>query len=282
MSPYPSSRAQAAREELAARLRELRLDAGLTGRDMAARTGWQPSKVSRLENGKTAPSDEDIGAWCAACGSESLAADLIAASRTADSMYMQWKRLQRTGLRRLQESRVPLYERTDLFRVYSSSVMPGLVQTDQYAHALLTSITQFHGTPDDVTDAVSSRMERSRTVREGNHRIALIIEESVLRHVVGGAETMAGQLGFLLAATALPSVSLGVVPAGRRRDMWTLETFNIFDEERVHVELLTAAVSVTAPNDVAQYINAFAEMAKVAVYGSQARALITSAVDALD
>ncbi|MEV8311254.1 helix-turn-helix transcriptional regulator [Streptomyces flavidovirens] len=254
----------------------------MTGRDVAARTGWQPSKVSRLENGKTAPSDDDVRAWCAACEADDLAADLIAASRTADSMYTQWKRLQRTGLRRLQESRVPLYERTNLFRVYTSSVIPGLVQTDQYAQALLTSITQFHGTPDDVADAVASRMERSRAVREGNHRIALIIEESVLRHVVGGVETMAGQLGYLLAATTLPTVSLGVVPAGRCRDMWTLETFNIFDDERVHIELLTAAVSVTAPNEVAQYISAFAEMAKIAVYGPQARALITSAVDALD
>lgn len=281
MPPFPSSSVQAARSALAARLRDVRLDAGLTGRDVAERSGWQPSKVSRLENAKTPPSDSDIRTWCRVCDAEGQAADLIAASRTAESMYVQWRRVQRSGLRRLQESRIPLYDRTRVFRVVSSSVVPGLLQTDEYATALLTSITRFHGTPDDVGQAVAARLDRSRVIREGDHRFAFLLEESVLRHVVGGPETMAGQLGYLLAVMAFPAVSLGIIPAGTARDMWTLETFNVFDEERVHVELLTAAVTVTAPSEVAQYLGAFAELAELAVYGPQARALLTGAINSL-
>ncbi|MER5873089.1 helix-turn-helix transcriptional regulator [Streptomyces sp. NPDC002044] len=281
MPPYPSSSVQAARQALAERLRELRLDAGMSGRDMAREAGWQPSKVSRVETGKTAPSDEDIRAWCQACGASGQAADLIAANRTADSMYTQWRRLQRSGLRRLQESRIPLYERTKVFRVYCSTVVPGLLQTPEYATALLTSITRFHGTPDDVSDAVAARVARSEIIRRGDHRFAVLVEESVLRHVIGSNDTMAGQLGHLLAVMALPSVSLGVIPAGVTRDMWTLETFNVFDDERVHVELLTAAVTVTEPAEVARYGAAFRSLSALAVHGTHARALLTAAVDAL-
>lgn len=197
-------------------------------------------------------------------------------------MYVEWRRVQRTGLRRLQLSRVPLYERTRHFRVYSSTVIPGFLQTYEYAAALLGNIARVHGAPDDVDDAAAARVERSRIIREGDHRFGIILEENVLRHVVGDAATMAGQLGYLLSVMALPAVSVGIIPAGRTRPMWALETFTLFDEDRVSIELLTAAVTVTTPGEIAQYANAFEEMAALAVYGAPARSLISAAIDSLD
>ncbi|MDX2794063.1 helix-turn-helix domain-containing protein [Streptomyces scabiei] len=280
-SPYPSSSLDAARRAIAERLREIRRDAGLTGREVADRTGWLPSKVSRIQNATTPPSDEDIRAWCAACDADSELPDLLAQNRTADSMYLEWKRVQRSGLRHLQESRVPLYERTRTFRVYSSSVIPGFLQTHEYAAALLGNIARFHGAPDDVDEAATARIERSQIIRSPEHRFVMLLEESVLRHVVGGPEAMAGQLGYLLAVMAYPAVSIGILPAGRPRQMWTLETFTLFDEARVHVELLTAAVTVTAPGEIAQYSHAFEEMFALAVFGGAARAHVTDAVNSL-
>ncbi|MFD7285691.1 helix-turn-helix domain-containing protein [Streptomyces sp. NPDC059863] len=282
MPASPSSSVQAARRTVADRLREIRRDAGLSAKDVADRTGWYKSKVSRLENAVTPPSDGDIRAWCRACGADGLAADLIAASRTADNMYVEWRRLQRTGLRRLQESYVPLFERTRVFRIYCSNVVPGLLQTDAYARALLGSIAAFRETPDDVSEAVAARVERSRVIREGNHRFALLVEESVLRHRVGDAETMAAQLGYLMSVMTFPAVSLGVIPFTADRRMWMVETFSVYDEEQAQVELLTAQVNVTAPSEVQQYLKAFAQFSGLAVYGAAARALITSAVHALE
>src|ERR1044072_3439542 len=178
MSSSPSSRAQEAREAVAGRLREIRLDAGITGRELAVRCSWSESKSSRIEHAKTAPSDSDIRAWCAACNARDQADDLIAANRQADSMYVQWKRLQRTGLRQLQESGVSLYEQTRQFHVYCSNVVPGFFQTPGYATALLAAISKLRGTPDDVADAVAARMKRSHVIREGDHRFAVLIEES--------------------------------------------------------------------------------------------------------
>ncbi|MEV7119897.1 helix-turn-helix domain-containing protein [Kitasatospora griseola] len=281
MPTSPSSSVQAARKALADRLRDLCKDAGINGRELALRAGWHPSKSSRIINAVTPPSDEDIRTWCRLCGADDQAADLIAASRSADSMYVEWKRLQRTGLKRLQDSYVPLFERTRVFRVYCSTVVPGLLQNHGYATALLSSITRFRGTPDDVADAVSARLARSHILREGDHRFAVIVEESVLRYRVGDADAMSGQLGYLLAVMSLPAVSLGVIPFSAERDIWPLETFSVYDNEQAQVETLTAAVTVTAPGEIAQYLSAFQKLSGMAVYGAQARALITAAIDAL-
>ncbi|WP_326647311.1 helix-turn-helix domain-containing protein [Streptomyces sp. NBC_01750] len=283
MPPFPMSSVQEARAALAERLRELRLDAGITGKELAARCGWSVAKSSRIENAHTAPSDADIRAWCVACGADGQAADLVAANRQADSMYVQWRRLQRTGMRHLQEASTPLYERTRLFRVYASHVVPGFLQTPGYATALMGTIAGFRGTPDDVSEAVDARMRRSRVVHEGDHRFATLVEENVLHHHVGDAEVMAGQLGALLASMALPSMSVGIIPAEAPREqiMWPLEQFTVFDDARIHVELLAARVTVTAPGELDIYLRAFARLTDLAVYGQAARTLIVKAIERL-
>jgi transcriptional regulator with XRE-family HTH domain len=281
MSVSPSSSARAARITVATRLRELRLDASLSAKELSAACGWHAAKTSRIEHAQAPPSDADIRRWAEVCGAAEQAPDIIAASRTADSMYLEWRRTHRTGMRRAQEGVVPLYERTRLFRVYSANVVPGLVQTPGYATALMKSFTRFQGTPDDVAEAVAARMARSHVVREGDHRFHLILEEAVLSSRIADADAMAGQLGYLLAVMALPSVSLGVIPATTQRPLWMLETFNLYDEEQVFVELLTAAVTVTAPREIADYSRAFAELSQMAVYGSAARGLLAAAISAL-
>ncbi|MFI5754013.1 DUF5753 domain-containing protein [Streptomyces sp. NPDC051569] len=175
-----------------------------------------------------------------------------------------------------------MYERTRLFRGYASHVVSGLFQTPAYATALLSIIGRFHSAPDDTAQAVAARTARARVLHEGNHRFTMLMEESVLRYQLGDTATMAGQLGHLLSVMSLPAVSLGIVPfAARERRMWTLEAFNAFDDQRVHVELLSAQVTVTAPSEVALYLKAFAELRELAVYGVEARGLVTAAIDAL-
>ncbi|MGW0425854.1 hypothetical protein ACWDZZ_01970 [Streptomyces sp. NPDC002990] len=62
-------------------------------------------------------------------------------------MYVEWRRTQRTGLRRLQQANVPLYQRTRLFRVYCPRVMPGVLQSQGYVHALLPLIADPRSAP---------------------------------------------------------------------------------------------------------------------------------------
>lgn len=282
MPTSPSSSAQQAREALAARLFDLRRAAGLSGQELAERCGWYKSKSSRIENARTLPSDTDIRAWCRACDAVEETEDLLAAARHAETLYVQWRRLHRCGLRQVHEASLPLYESTRLFRVYCSTVMPGLVQTPGYATDLLSAITAFQGTPDDVPAAVAARTARSRILHDSGRRFMLLIEEAVLHSGVGTPAAMAEQLGYLLEVMALPTVCLGILPFGdRARKIWPLETFMIFDDARVHVELLTARVTVTAPSEVSAYARAFADLAQLALYGASASARITTALAAL-
>jgi hypothetical protein len=80
---------------------------------------------------------------------------------------------------------------------------------------------------------------------------------------------------------SLPNISVGIMPLGARRSLWGLEAFYIFDDKRVNVETLTAAVNITSKPEIADYTRAFAELARAAVYGVNARALIQAAKDAL-
>jgi hypothetical protein len=263
-------------------LRDIRLDADLTARALSAAAGWHEAKTSRIESAKQAPSDSDIRVWCQVCQIPDQAADLIAASRAADSMYQEWRRLNRTGLRRLQVTRGTLYERTRQFKIYMSTVVPGFLQTPGYATALLSAITGFQGTPNDVEEAVRARMNRNRILNSEGHSFTMLLEESVLRYRVGGNEVMVAQLGHLLSCTMLPNVRIGVIPfIAEERPMWTLEAFTVFDDARVHVELLAAQVTVTVPGEVIVYLRAFDRLASLAVYGAEARALITDAINAL-
>ncbi|TDD21997.1 helix-turn-helix domain-containing protein [Nonomuraea diastatica] len=97
MSTSPSSSAHEARPAIGKRLREILRDSGVKARALAQAADWDESKCSRLINGRTLPSDDDIRTWCRICGAEEEIPDLIAASRDADSMYMEWRRLHRSG-----------------------------------------------------------------------------------------------------------------------------------------------------------------------------------------
>ncbi|MFD9485055.1 helix-turn-helix domain-containing protein [Streptomyces sp. NPDC059991] len=278
----PSSSAQAAREAVAGRLREIRKRAGLTVTELADRCGWHHAKTSRIENARTAPSTKDIALWCAACQAADQASDLIAQSLNAESMYSEWRHQVRSGLKQLQDSWVRFFHETRLFRVYSSTLVPGLLQTEGYATALLTAIADFRDIPNDGPAAAEARVARSRVIHEPGHRFVLLIEEAALYYQVGDAAAMAAQLGYLLTAGALPAVSLGIVPrSAPERTMWPHETFHVYDDTLVSVELLSAQVNITQPSEIALYLKAFDHLRTMAVYGADARALIVKAIDAL-
>jgi hypothetical protein len=235
--------------------------------------------VSRIEHARTAPSADDIRSWCEHSGKPAETEDLVTFLRTVEDMFVEWRRMERTGLKRAQEAVLPLWERTRLFRAYSSWLIPGAVQTRAYTTAVLRGIAARRELPDDVEDAVTVRTDRLRLLREGDHRFLVLIEESVLRNVIGGTDVMAGQLGHLITVASLPSVSLGIIPMGLERDAaWPVEDFWIFDDRQVNVELISGWLTLTQPREIAMYGKTFSELSQLAVRGAQARTLITAAI----
>jgi len=272
------SPAKQAREALGVRLREIRKEAGLTARALAVGIECHYTKISRIENGSQAPSEENIKTWCRACRAEGQIPDLIAAARTTESMYVEWQRKMRAGMRRLMLSSMPLYKRTKLFRIYEHNIIPGLFQTAEYSAAMLSYFIDFLDAPNDLEAAVEARMERQRIVYSGNRRFVVVLEEHAIRERVGNLDTMSGQLDRLLGLMSLPRVSLGIIPGAAPRKVFTSVGFWIYDDAMVGVETPTASLEVTQPREIRLYATMFEQLQQSAVYGAEARALVTRAM----
>lgn len=280
-SPASSSRQE--QEALGVRLRELRKDAGLTARALAAVTGQHYTRVSKIEHGVQAPSDNDIREWCRACGADDQVPDLLATLRAVESTYLEFRRQSRAGMKRvLGAHTLALYEHTKLFRIYEHNVIPGLFQTAEYSAAMLSFWIKFLGTTNDLEEAVATRMERQRVIYKGDKRFVVVLEEQALRTWFGTAETQAGQLDRLLAVMSLHNVSVGIVPMMTERIAAGSTGFWMFDHALVALETPTASIEVNRPRELELYARMFEALKAPAVYGRAARALIAKAIEDLD
>lgn len=277
-----STPARQAREVLGVRLRDIRQDAGLTGRALAASAGWHYTKVSKLEHGVINASENDVRTWCRICNAEDQIPDLVATVRSIDSMFVEWRRQLRSGTKRRQKESVRFESQTTFFRAFESMFIPGLLQTAEYAAALLAAFVDFHGLPDDVDDGVDARIERQKILYQGGHRFHMVFCETALTLGIAPADVLVGQLDRLLAVSTLTRVHLGIIPTRAAHKFLPLHGFWILDNTTVLIETISAEIKLTQPRDIAVYAKAFGRLASSAVYGRDARDLITNALRSLD
>ncbi|RDI42516.1 helix-turn-helix protein [Nocardia mexicana] len=265
------AQAQAA---LGARLRELRRDARLTGRQLATGCGWHPTKVSHIENGRRRPSEADLLAWCRAVDNTLVYDDLVASLRNLRSMYLEWRRTLAAGHTHAQRQIGQEFRDARHIRWFEESIIPGILQTEAYARAILTGcLSVLPGVRDDVDAAVRQRTANRAVLRAGDRRFAFLIHEAALRRTVGDTPVMREQLTRLIDDIANPRLSLGVIPLSAR---WVCPThgFTLFDRSSVTIETISAELTVTRPSEIAIYEDTFAAMNKVAIHGTNANTLI--------
>jgi transcriptional regulator with XRE-family HTH domain len=278
----PSSSAKQAQKALGSRLREIRKDAGLSGRALAAATSQHFTRVSKIENGVQHPTDQDIRAWCAACSAEPQIPDLIATARAVESAYLEFQRQARAGMRRVLGAHTTArYERTSTFRIYEHNVIPGLFQTAAYSAAMLSFWIRFLDVPNDIEAAVASRVERQRVLFHRDKQFDVVLEEQALRTWFGTAEVQHEQLSRLLEIMSMPTVSLGIIPLMTERTAVASAGFWIFDRSLAALETPTASVEVAQPQEIELYTRMFTHLQAAASYGSAARTLIMKALSEL-
>jgi len=249
---------------------------------LAEIAGWHFTRVSKIEHGVQAPTHSDIRDWCRACDADYQVPDLLATLRTVESAYLEFRRQARAGMKRaLGAHTVALYERTTLFRIYEHNVIPGLFQTADYTAAMLSFWIKFLETPNDLDAAVAARMERQRVIYQRGKRFVVLLEEQALGTWFGTAETQAGQLDRLLAVMSLPTISLGIIPMMTERPAVPSTGFWIFDDSLTALEIPTASIEVTRPQEIEVYGRMFERLMASAVHGKPARALIAKAMDEL-
>ncbi|SUA75173.1 Helix-turn-helix [Nocardia otitidiscaviarum] len=265
-----------AREALGARLRELRRAAGLTGRRLAELSGWHESKVSKLESAITKPSDADLRAYCEHTGNNDQLPDLLATLHNIDAAYVEWRRVLSTGLKRRQQKSLRIEAEAKDIRVYQPQIVPGLLQTPEYAEAKLRAGIEFYRIPNDLAEGVAKRMERQQILYKRDHRFHFVIAEQALHGTVGNDEVMIGQLDRLSAAIGMPRVTIGIVPA-QAEVLVVSSNFAMYDDRLVMVEGTAAELTITQPREIAIYGRAFNILASQSVTGKTARALIYKA-----
>jgi len=268
---------QAAREALGIRLRDLRRDARLSGRELAALTGWHFTKVSKIEHGRTMPTEEDLELWCFYCQSQNELPDLVATARSIEKMYSEIKRLMRTGTTRYQQELLQEYARSRRSRHFQVGLIPGPLQTEDYATTILTDAAAMLGHPADIEPTMSARQERARMMFSGDMLFHFVFLESALTTRVAPPEVMRDQLRHLLSVLPLPRANLGIVPASAQVYM-PMSGFIIVDDRYVEVETFSAIIKVTQPHEIAIYAKIFDHYARLAVYHEETRALITQAI----
>ncbi len=273
---------QRAREALGLRLRELRRDARLTGRQLAASHGWHPSKVSKIEGGKQTPSEADIEGWAQACGQPDMIGELTATLRTLEGQYVEFRRMFRTGQRARQEAIAEIEEETAFTRNFENVFVPGLLQTPEYArHRFGEALEEIGAAPDDLDDAVAARMRRQQMLYRSGRKFHFVVTEAVLRYRLCPPDVLAGQLDRLVSLSTLKAIHFGVIPFEVRLPVAPVHGFHLYDERVVFVEHFTAELKLTQPSEIATYLTLFGQLADAARYGTAARAVITRALDDL-
>jgi transcriptional regulator with XRE-family HTH domain len=280
MSVNPSSVKQA-REALGARLRELRQHAGINGKQLAESLGWRATKISKIELGRQTPTAEDITAWTSATRAEHTRDDLLASLHNLELQYAEWRRVLRTGTRARQQAGIDLEARSKLIRVFECMYVPGLLQTAEYARHCLAEVIKLNGTVDDVHDGVETRMRRQEILYQPGRRLHFVMTEAVLHYQLCPIDVLAGQLDRLLTLASLRTVRVGIIPFLAPLVVAPRHGFWIFDDTLVQVETFAAELNLVQPQEIALYARAFQQLAAAAVYGADARRLVTRAAERL-
>jgi transcriptional regulator with XRE-family HTH domain len=270
--------ADQARLALGVRLRDIRRDAGLSSTQLATVNGWRPSKVSKIEHGRQTPTEADLSSWCAACQASGQLPDLIAAVRSVETQFAEWRRLLGAGTKRRQEASAKAYDKARLFRIWEPAVIPGLLQTMSYATEVLSITVDFFQLPDDAEQGARARLEHQRILSDEDRRFHIVMAEQALHTNVGDAEVMAEQLRQMLRLLKFPHLRLGIVPQDAPYRVPLHNGFWILDDTLVQFDTYTAELSLIRPDEIDLYGRAFERLAALAIYGSQVRTMISSAI----
>ncbi|MEU6411306.1 helix-turn-helix transcriptional regulator [Microbispora sp. NPDC046933] len=269
-----------ARMDLGAQLRRLRENARLSGKDLAERLRWQPSKVSRIENARQAATEDDVAVWGKAVDADPQTIDgLIRQAAGLLERQDSWRQRHRNGLAALQEDVRDLEARTRLFRAFEPGVVVGLLQTTEYARHIFGKVRRVHESTDDVDDAIRVRMRRQEILYDPARRFRFVMPEAVLRYRLAPPDVMRGQLDRLIAVTTLPNVEFGLLPFEAQLPSALMNSFWIYDDCMVGVATRTRDLLLRDAEDVASYARAFEEFCEVAAFRDDARALIVRALD---
>jgi len=198
--------------------------------------------------------------------------DLLAELRNVRFEYVAWSRQLRAGPTRRQRASIGLEGAAATIRAFEADVVPGLLQTADYARHLLRRLVAFRGLPDDVERGVRARMVRQEVLYDPDKQLRFLLTEAALRCQPCPRAALRGQLDRLLAVFGLATV--GILPFDLELPVVPSHGFWIFDDRLVLVETLSAELSLRDTDDVDLYSRYFNVLWDIALRDETARQFI--------
>ena len=262
------------RRQLGTRFRELRQNAGMTVEDVANRLMVSVAKVSRIETGARGISPRDVRDLCDIYQVDSDERERLMDLARQSREHSWWQDYDLPFA-----TFVGLEAAAASISVYESSLVPSLLQTEDYARALVQGMR-----PDLDRDAMQQRVEARLTrqlllTAEGPPRYWAAIDEAALRRIVGGKAVMRRQLEEMTERAVAPSVTLVLVPfkAGAHPGMNSAFTLLHFEEavsDVVYVESLAGYLYLQHSHDLDRYQQVINRLAEVGLSPKQSLARI--------
>ena len=269
----------AQRRRLGAELSRLRRLAGISGRDMARHIRASQAHVSRVEAGKAVPTLPQVRAWAdAAEVSEDARPALVALTEAALNEFDSWQDRDGTQLATMQRDVAGLEAEAGLSRHFQPAMVPGLLQTAEYARRVL-AITDVHGWGDHAS-AVAARLERQQVLFKPGRRFEFLLTEAAVRLRLGPPHVMQGQTARLRSVMGLANVDIGIVPLAADAKVIPWCSFHMYDdlpdgqEAFVALELPHGRLTVSDPAGVAVYAGQLDAIRQAAVRGADAEHLL--------
>jgi len=270
--------------QVAAELRTLREQAGFSGAEVAKRIGMSTSKISRIETGNSGLQSEDVASLLGLYQVPvSVRDELLDLLRRSEERGW-WTR--QPGLPQLWRSLITFEAQAIRIQNYEALVVPGLLQTAEYAQAIIQGIAPTVSAA-ELDNLVAARMARQALLTESHApQFFAAIDEGALRRPIGEPGVMHRQLLHLLSAAAQPNVTLRVVPisagahAGLRGPFVILE----FADETalVHVENQSTGLFLEEEADLSAYRLALGNMMYAALAPAATAELIAQIAVELD
>ena len=264
--------------ELGEGLRAAMQKAGLTGTDAARALGWSESRISRLLSGKRGGAQLDVASFLAVCRVTGEARDRLL-RLCGDLDTPGW--LQQFGSR-LPTQLSTLIDHEDkavCIRDFQLTMVPGLLQTADYARALISATANVPRS--EVQSRVAARLRRRNVlVRPRPARFTFFVHEFVLRLPVGGPAVMSDQLHHLLRMSVRPAISLRVVPSSIGAHAGVAGHFKLMEFTAfppvVYLDSETSSLFLEEPEEVAAYRQVLRALAETALDEGQSRELIAA------
>jgi len=240
------------REQLSAKLRELRRRSGLSGERLASQTGLSQPKVSRIEAARSLPSLAEVRRWAQATGATPAELrELAALAEQVATSATSWRILHKLGLAEKQYQLRDLEQHARRILTFQPVVIPGLLQVAEYARRVMSM--GYSGSADPK--AVAARMERQAVLYEQTKQFAFVVTEGALLFQPGPPKLMQHQRDRLMSVASMPNVTIAVLPYDRapvpflnQFVLWELP-----DETLVTAETFAAELQIREPADVARY-----------------------------